>query len=358
MVVPLDWGLGHATRCIPIISCILHLGCTVIIGAEGAQKKLLQEAFPEINIVPLKGYRIRYTKHERWFSLNILLQLPKIVRSMRTEYKWLQKVVKEYDVTAVISDNRYGLFHKTIPSVIITHQLQIKAPYSWVEKWIRKINYNYINRFHACWVPDEKDPPNLAGALSHPSHLPATRVSYLGGLSRFETSAGTAGTIYDTLIIISGPEPQRSVFEDIILLQLKNFDYKALLVRGLPKNERILPSFKQVTIVNHLPAAMLSHAFQQSEYIISRSGYTTVMDIIKLQKKAILVPTPGQTEQQYLAFHLQNQRWCLAVNQDQFSLAEALQRAGAFDYRLPELDMEKYKKVVGDFIAVLSNKTV
>lgn len=357
LVVPLDWGLGHATRCIPIIHHLLYLGCNVIIGAEKAQQKLLHEAFPNVKILPLKGYRITYTRRKAWFSFHILFQLPKIIQSIRTEHKWLQQVVHDFDVEAVISDNRYGLYHTTIPSVFITHQLRIKAPFTWMERWIQTINYRYINRFAACWIPDEKQLPGLAGTLSHPNRLPAVPVKYFGGLSRFEP-ANAVRQLYDVLILISGPEPQRSVLENILIRQLENFNGRALLVRGLPYGNQVLPGFKQVTIVNHLPAVELSAAFQQSKFIISRSGYTTVMDIIKLQKRSVLIPTPGQTEQGYLAQHLQNQGWCLNIQQHNFNLKQALQQAEKFDYKLPAVNMEQYKNVVDDFIASLKPKPV
>lgn len=137
--------------------------------------------------------------------------------------------------------------------------------------------------------------------------------------------------------------------------ELKVFNGKALLIRGLPGNTDQLFSRNDIIIQNHLPAKELEKAMNQSEYIISRSGYTTIMDICKLQKKSILIPTPGQTEQEYLANHLQNLGWCLAVSQEKFSLAEYFKKAQNFKYELPDLKMDTYKEVLTNFINSIPN---
>lgn len=168
LVAPLDWGLGHSTRCIPIIKHLLRLSCKVIIAAEGSQQKLLQQEFPLLTFVHLKGYRIKYTNSKRFFLLKILMQLPKVYSAVLKEKKTLTDIIQTYQVDAVISDNRYGLTHAKIPSVFITHQLLIQTPFSWCEKIVQKINYYFINRFSECWVPDEMSEQNFAGILSHP----------------------------------------------------------------------------------------------------------------------------------------------------------------------------------------------
>lgn len=352
LIAPLDWGLGHATRCIPIISFLLQSGCKVIIAAAGAQEKLLKAEFPALIFVPLPGYNIKYTNVERFFVLKIALQLPKILLAIRKEKKWLNAFLKKNAVDAIISDNRYGLFHHKVISVFITHQLLIKAPFAFSEKIIQQINYRFIKKFSLCWVPDEKGIINLAGDLSHPPVFPKIPVTYIGGLSRLEKQTETAKR-FDLLIILSGPEPQRTLLEKKMLNELKTFKGKVLLVRGLPGNTEDFLTKNNLVIKNHLPGKELEKAFNESEYIISRSGYTTVMDISKLQKKSILIPTPGQTEQEYLARHLQKQGWCITVSQENFILSESLQKAQNFKYRLPNLNMEKYKEIVSDFINTL-----
>jgi len=341
LVAPLDWGLGHATRCIPLINLLLQKGCKVIIAAEGIQKELLKPEFSNVIFVDIPGYRIKYTNSKRLFALKIAAQIPKILLAIRREKKWLHRFLKNNKVDVIISDNRYGFTHSKVTSVFITHQLLIRAPFAFIEKILLKFNYRLIRKFSLCWVPDEKGGQNLAGALSHPPQMPLTEVKYIGGLSRLEKQE--TAIKYDVLIILSGPEPQRTLLEKEITIQLINFKGKAFLVRGLPGGKSQLCSTNNLIIKNHLPATDLARVMNESAYIISRSGYTTVMDMCKLKKKSILIPTPGQTEQEYLADHLQKQGWCLAAKQKDFSLEDSLQKAKNFKFQLPELNMEVYK---------------
>jgi uncharacterized protein (TIGR00661 family) len=353
LVAPLDWGLGHATRSIPIITYLLQSGCKVIIAAEGAQEKLLKTEFPHLMFVPLAGYRIKYASDKRYFSLKIISQLPKIVRAIKKENKWVGEFISRNRVDAIISDNRYGLFNPTVPSVFVTHQLLIKAPFSILEKLLQKINYRLISRFRTCWVPDQSGDVNIAGQLSHPQTFPKPPVEYLGGLSRLEKKADVERE-YDLLVILSGPEPQRSVLENKMMKELLSFHGAVLLVRGLPGNEEKLLAAKNIIVRNHMAADELAVAFNASELIVSRSGYTTIMDILKLNKKAVLIPTPGQTEQEYLAQHLEQQGWCINISQDDFSLEVLLRRTQSFEYKLPQLDLEIYKSVVDGFLEKLN----
>ena len=208
-------------------------------------------------------------------------------------------------------------------------------PINWPSKpaaafsdWLaQKIHYGFINRYSECWVPDAVQAPHLAGVLSHPKRLPKVPVKYLGPLSRLEKREAPP-LQYDLLLLLSGPEPQRTIFENILLRQLTDFPCRALLVRGLPGSEAPLaPLPGHVTAVNHLPAAQLGQALQQADWVICRSGYTTVMDLVQLGKKAILVPTPGQTEQVYLGRYLQKQSLFYSVPQHLFNLREDMEKA-------------------------------
>jgi UDP-N-acetylglucosamine transferase subunit ALG13 len=358
LISPLDWGLGHATRSIPVIHELLNAGCEVFIAGSGAQQVLLQESFPAASFLPLPGYGIQYSHTKHGLAWKILSQLPRIQRSIRFEHRWLQQMVKKYNIQAVISDNRYGLFHPDIPTVFITHQLQVKAPWRWLEKLIQRINYRYIARFSECWVPDMEGSDNLAGDLSHPVKKPAN-LHYIGCLSRF-LSAESIPPVYDLLLLLSGPEPQRTLLEQQLLSELANFEGKALLVRGLPGTKSILPALPNTTIYPHLPAEALNLAIRQAGMVISRPGYTTVMDLAKLGKKALFIPTPGQTEQEYLANYLQQQGYCYAVSQDTFRLSTALAAAGQFNYHLPHFSnaqMEGYKDRIRIFLEDLTGSS-
>ena len=350
LIAPLDWGLGHATRCVPIISHLIKSGCKVVIATEGVQQNLLKREFPDLQFIHLKGYHIQYAKRKRWFSLKIMLQLPKIWRSIKKEKSWLDHYLQHSPVDMIISDNRYGLYHQKIPCVIMTHQLQIKAPFALAEKLMQLVHYNMLKNFTACWVPDTKGEPNIAGTLSHPKTLPSIPVSYIGPLSRFNESKQVTKDVF-LLIVLSGPEPQRSILENLLISQLKTFPKKVLLVRGLPENAETIKVNSNITVKNHLTAIELESAFLRAEYIVSRSGYTTIMDIIKLKKKAVLIPTPGQTEQEYLADHLHKQGWCMSSKQENLNILKLIEEVEKFEFKHLEIDMNTYQKTINDFIS-------
>jgi len=351
LIAPLDWGLGHATRCIPIIKALLNNGFTVIIAVSGKQKILLQKEFPNISFIELKGYNISYSKTKSLLPLKIIAQIPKILLAIRYENNWLKKIINQYNIDLVISDNRYGLHNKNIPCVFITHQLTIKMPFLWLEKIAQKINYYYINKFSSCWIPDVKEAKNIAGVLSHPKKLPKVSVHYIGILSRFNKQ-DSLPIKFDYCIILSGPEPQRTILEEKILAEINNINATILLVRGKPESNRNFYTAKNITIQNHIPNNELNIAIQQSNFIICRSGYTTVMELLSLNKKAILIPTPGQTEQEYLAKKLMQQQWCYSIKQENFSLQNAINKANNFSYFLPDLTNHSLESNV---IALIKN---
>jgi uncharacterized protein (TIGR00661 family) len=346
LVAPLDWGLGHATRCIPIIYELLQQNCTVIIAADNAIEILLKKEFPLLTFIKLRGYNIQYSRKKSRLPLKIFLQIPSIISTIYYEHRWLKKIIRQHNIDRVISDNRFGLYSKSAPSIYITHQLLIKTGNRFTEKIAQKIHFHFIEKFTQCWVPDFEGNNNLAGELSHPKRKPAN-VEYIGPLSRFEKTSPEKK--HDLLILLSGPEPQRSIFELLLLSQLQTFFGSVLLVRGFPGND-LINQQKNVTIKNHLSASELSSAIQQAKLVIARSGYTTIMDLVKLQQTAILVPTPGQTEQEYLAQYLAKQKIFCTVEQDKFVLKEVLKKAEELHFRIPLINMETYKKPIADLI--------
>ena len=330
LVAPLDWGLGHATRCVPVIRDLLNNDCKIWLAGEGAQEKLLREEFPSLPFLPLKGYRVKYSKIG--LRGKMLLQIPSILRSIKEENKWLNEQVSKYGFEAVISDNRYGLYHEKLFSVFITHQLCIKSAWGkWSEGFLQKWNYKFIDRFNECWIPDEEGTNNLAGELSHPDQLPGIPVKYIGQLSRFQRK--NVDEIKDhLLVILSGPEPQRTILENRIIDQVVNYPGTATIVRGLPTEKNIIPSTNTIHFYNHLSSEELNKEALNAELIISRSGYSTVMDIASLQKKSLLIPTPGQTEQEYLATNLMKKQFAFCVKQNDLSLLKNIEEAKQFAY--------------------------
>lgn len=350
LVAPLEWGLGHATRCIPIITELLSQNCEVFIAAEKSIYNVLKIEFPSVNFLLLRGYRIKVSTSQTLFSWKMVSQLPKIFYTIYKENRWLREIVHQYKIDAVISDNRPGLYNKKVKCIYVTHQLSIKTGNIITEKIARQIHYYFIKKYNECWVPDfEKN--SLAGELSHPKTIPAN-VKYIGALSRFEKRDEIKK--YELLIMLSGPEPQRTIFERILLNNLSSYDKKALFVRGLPGTDEIIQwKNGSVEIVNHVSGKQLNKAIQQSEIILSRSGYSTIMDLLKLNKSAIVVPTPGQTEQQYLASYLMKKKIFFSVDQRNFNLNQTLQEFKKFTSTPPTDDMEQYKSVILEFVKSL-----
>jgi hypothetical protein len=366
LIAPLDWGLGHATRCIPIIKEFLTLQCEVIIAASGAQKALLEQEFPDLRLFELPGYGIKYGKNRAFTALKILGLIPKILIHIKRENRWLRRFVRRERPDIVISDNRYGMYFKGIISVFMTHQLRIKTPFGRLtDDLLQQINYWAIRRFSLCWIPDweEAGGPKfpLAGELSHPEQLPVIPIRYIGPLSRFgkKKSVGevpftdnamggsvkiAAGENCDVMILLSGPEPQRTRFEKLIIDQLAFFPGKAILVRGLPGGNKELPSWAdrlpepaldksdRLAVYDHLPADRLNAILWSAGLVISRPGYTSVMDLFKLGKKCIFVPTAGQTEQEYLGEYLSKRSLAISIPQVGFNLSLALAEADQFPF--------------------------
>ncbi len=283
LIAPLDWGLGHATRCLVLIKYLQELNCDITIAATGNIKKLLQNEFPEITFLNLPGYEISYSKSKRILPLKILMQIPKILKIIRYENKWLYEMMNKYRFDAVISDNRYGLHTSTCTSIFITHQLKIQTNLPWLDKILQRYNYRFINRFSECWVPDFDGKLNIAGELSHPQKMPTIPVKYLGPLSRFEKSVEQKLS-YKWMAIISGPEPQRSILEKKIFDVAAKANDSFLIVRGLPGGEENNFQMPNCTIYNHLNTAEMQETIKASEFVISRCGYTTVMEMLALQK--------------------------------------------------------------------------
>ncbi len=304
LISPLDWGLGHTTRCIPLIENLLANGHEVTVALSYPHSKIIQTQFPNIEILELEGYNIKYPKNGKFFALKIAQQIPRLLLKNRKERTWLQQLLKNRSFDLLISDNRYSFRDKNIQSVIITHQLEIQTGYRFLNGMARKIIYRYLNQFDACWVPDFEGETNLAGRLSHPSIKPQVPVYYLGPLTRFQPQENE-NMVYDLMVMISGPEPQRSRFEQDVLSQLATTTKKTLVVRGLPGDEHIIKPFNSMLeIHNHLDRHEMMRAILQSKKILCRSGYSTIMDLYAFGKDVIMVPTPGQSEQQYLAEYL------------------------------------------------------
>jgi len=333
LIAPLDWGLGHTTRCLPIIKAFFEFDADIFVAGNEKQAHLLCKEIPSLNWIFLKGYNLTYSKTPLTTHLKLFTQIPKILTAIKREQRWLQELLKREHFDLIISDNRFGLYNDQAYTIFVTHQLQIQIPFSrLLQKMVQQWNYRYINRFDECWVPDYKEESNLAGELSHPQVIPSIELKYVGPLSRFTISGSGSKQKELLLVVISGPEPQRTIFEDLLAQQLKNFPGKAVVLRGLPGSNEIKESSANVSFINHLHSDELKQLLEQASLVICRSGYSSIMDLVRLHKKSILIPTPGQTEQEYLASSLMKKKLFLAVDQKSFSLHTALDMANTFEY--------------------------
>ncbi|HLO82010.1 MAG TPA: glycosyltransferase [Chitinophagaceae bacterium] len=332
----LDWGLGHATRCIPLIDYMLQTECQIFIAASGPQRKILQEAFPSLSFLDPPPYQIQYPPRGKNLVFSIIKQLPRLRKIIKSEHDWLQKAITEYGIDLIISDNRYGFQARGVHSVMITHQLAPKSGMgTLIDRIARIFQYHYINQFDECWVPDLREQGGLAGELSHPNSVPE-RTIYIGPLSRFSKAKAEGSP--KLLVLISGPEPARSEFEELMRAQLQNYHRPYLLVRGLPGS----PSIPGPKELNHASTETLGRLLEEASLVICRSGYTTVMDLVRLGKKAVLVPTPGQTEQEYLAQHLQKRNMFPFMLQSAFVLEKAIEMSETFSAAMPTVDFDAF----------------
>lgn len=320
LVAPLNWGLGHATRCIPIIRQLLAHGFTPILASDGSALELLRKEFPHLQALELPSYEIEYSKNGYDFKWKMLKNLPNMIEAMRAEKKVVKKWVKEYNLSGIISDNRLGVFSKKIPSVFITHQLNVLTGNT---SWLTGIMHrSIIDRFTQCWVPDSDGLVNLSGKLGHLDQ-PWEKVRYIGPLSRFEKKDETK--MFDLTVVLSGPEPQRTMLEDILKKEVRRFPGKVLIVRGVMGSKQTVRTEKNTIIYNFMTSDELETALNQSHLVLSRSGYTTVMDLAKLGLKAFFIPTPGQYEQEYLARKFKNEGLAPSAKQDKFTIEKLIE---------------------------------
>jgi predicted glycosyltransferase len=308
LVAPLDWGLGHATRCAQLIDNWLKEGHEVIMASNGRSAAWLKQRYPNLEVLTdIPDYAVTYPSNGS-MSFHFAKHLPRLFSVVRAEHRWLQSLVAARKIDLVYSDNRYGLYHEQVPCTLITHQLYVRVP-CWAKPIFSGVSSNYFKRFHSIWIPDLGSEHSLSGALSH-GGLWDNKVRYIGSLSRFAVDYGLNNpndypSPVHIVALISGPEPSRTAFEQQLRQLLGDIGFPALLILGMPDTV-CHEVHGDLTIINHLPDKQLANVLQQAQLVICRSGYSTIMDLDALNVRALLVPTPGQTEQEYLAeYHTQ-----------------------------------------------------
>jgi UDP:flavonoid glycosyltransferase YjiC (YdhE family) len=345
----LNWGLGHATRSVPLIRHALDLGFELTIASDGYVLDFLKAEFPGCATLKLPGYNVRY--HFKSAPLNMLVNGIRIMSRIRAEQRTLEIYLKAHPAAYILSDNRYGCYSKAHISILISHHLHVRGMFKLARVLGNRLIRRWAGRFSGIWIPDFADRNlALAGAISDP--LPKLRCQYLGPLSSFTLIEKPVRQ--DLLIVLSGPEPQRTIFEKKILAQLGHMrDLHILLIRGKPGEDKI-----RLTSPNHrvkpiMQRHELNHAMAESSVVLCRSGYSSVMDLHVLAKPAILVPTPGQPEQEYLAKRLSHSPNFVTGSQEDFKILQLLQelktkRSGEITYFKPE---EMEEAIAGAFLS-------
>lgn len=313
LVAPLNWGIGHATRCIPIIHKLIEEGYRPIIASDGNALLLLKKEFPILECIELLSYEISYAKKARLTPLKLLLKTPFLWRIMIKERELIAQLIEEKEIGGIISDNRWGVWSDTVPCVYITHQLNVYAGlFTPISSWIHQ---RLISNYDECWIPDVDN--TFSGKLSNPNRLKKSRE--IGLLSRFQYKKEVKK--YDILILLSGVEPSRSQLEIKIQSELKGYKGKVVLVQGqIAKKQTVFKEGNWI-VYNFLLSEELNKLLNESELVVCRSGYSTIMDLSRLQKKAFFIPDPGQSEQLILAQQLKNKGIANYVTQSFFEMS-------------------------------------
>lgn len=319
LVAPLNWGLGHATRCVPVVNTLIDHGFKPVLAGDGESLALLKKEFPQLKNYQLPAYNIQYSKKGKYLKFKLLLSLPRIQKIIKKEKLEVEKIIDKEQISGIISDNRFGVFSEKLPSVYITHQVNVLSGLT--SFFTSKIHQRIISKYQECWVPDFKGDNNLAGNLSQVDHT-RLNLKYIGPLSRFENKKiSVKEKKYQIMVLLSGPEPQRTLLEKQLLTELKDFPKKVLFIRGvISDKEKTYSKNKNIITVNYLLQKDLQKSIAESEIIISRSGYSSIMDLEVMQAKAFFIPTPGQQEQEYLATYLEKKGIAPYSNQDKFKI--------------------------------------
>lgn len=325
LVAPLNWGLGHASRCVPLIHRLLDEGHEVVIGGDGMSFTLLRKHFPKLRYVYLAPLDLHYSRsgNQTWAMLKAI---PQLLLWRNKDRLMLKAILQEEHFDQVISDNRPGLYNKQVECIYITHQLQIRLTktWQWAEAIASRIHARMYTRFNKVWIPDYEDiNHSLAGELSHPSNLRLSRkkteFQYIGPLSRFHSPIihKPSPINYEVVAVLSGLEPQRTLLEQELIERYSGKEERVLIVQGLVNHPNTRIKRGNLTIVPSMADAELVPALLNARHIIARSGYSTIMDLEALGLLSVgnnkplpvhieLIPTPGQPEQEYLAVWLKD----------------------------------------------------
>ncbi|RPI37459.1 MAG: hypothetical protein EHM53_10660 [Methanoregulaceae archaeon] len=332
LLSPLNWGLGHAMRDIPVIRTLLVHGHDVTIAACGNTLTALQREFPFCRFIEFEDYPSPYSSG-RFFLPKLALSFPVLLQAIARERRETEHMVSRNRFDLIISDNRLGVYSPHVHSLFITHQLHFHLPPLF---WPVEIFASLMNRFHhgkfdRIIVPDNPPGPlSLAGKLSRPdSDTARARTFFAGILSSTPKQALTADIDY--LVLISGPEPQRTRLEEILLPMARELGGRTVVLLGSPRRKYAMAVAGDCTIHSYVTNEEKAGLMNRAKFVICRSGYTTMMELAELEKKACLfIPTPGQTEQEYLSWYYERNGWFSSRSQYHLDLPEDIRTAGKY----------------------------
>jgi predicted glycosyltransferase len=303
LVAVLDWGLGHATRMVPVIDVLAKSGLNIIITSSGRSLEYLQDRYPMLEALEMPSKKVAYSRYGAgWALAKRVIQQPGL---NKIQERWTRELVKKHGLNGIISDNVYGAVSNQVPSVIVTHQVGLMAPV--FKSAFDKKLAAWLDRFAEVWIPDLPGTDSLAGEMTENVFV-STRQRYIGRLSRLE-ELPAQNKAYDILALVSGPEPQRTAMENIALEYFEKRSGKKLLIRGSSDLPGLDVDGKNVEIKDFLDGVQLSETIQRSKMVICRSGFSTLCDLMALHARAELIPTPQQPEQVYLAKRCRDKGW-------------------------------------------------
>ena len=358
LVAPLDWGLGHATRCAPVVREFLEKGCDVELAVTRENAAILREMFPDVRQRLAPSYNIVYPKHGYNMAFWLLKNSAHLRAVMRAEHHYAEEMVERHGYDILVSDNRFAFRSRKAKSVYMTHQCRIAFPkmLRMFEAFGAAWHASVMSRFDEVWVPDVPEFPGYAGSLSHVERCPRPP-KFVGPLSRFAMLPLTQSTEKDLGIVavVSGVEPARSRFASRLSSVLPQIPGKHVVILGKPASSLKTWTAGNVTFYNHLPTQEFADVISRAGWVISRGGYSTVMDMAVLGAKCIFVPTPGQYEQVVLAADLSAAGFAVSIEEGSLSvdsLSKALQRADVV-----ELPRQSKNTLLSDAVTQILRRT-
>lgn len=321
LFTPLGWGLGHASRIIPIIQLLHSQNHTIYVAGNTQSLSLITKECPYVIAIRLRTFSVRFAKGDKQLFplLTIAIKIPLYNFYERI---WLRKAIKRLRIDLVISDNRYGMRSSRVKCVIITHQLKpkIPSPFQFTEPFVSKLIYRWLSHFDEVWIPDNIDKNRLSGELTENKTL--SNIRYIGPLSRFYNLPDiTPCNDYELVCIVSGPEPHRTILADEAERLIRRINTNGIIIEGKPEINYSYRQTGKIVRVSHVPGMHLAELVAGCKYLIVRGGYSTIMDLWALGYSGAIVPTPGQTEQEYLGKYLDERGYFRCIAQSELSSA-------------------------------------